>query len=221
LKHLLVVLIAAALVACVASAEVRYDGIDVSYYQGEVDWTAVRADGVVFAFVKATEGESEVDPRFAVNWHGAQSAGVVRGAYHFFDPDVDARAQAEHFIATVHLEAGDLPPALDVEVAEGVSIEGIEDGVRVWLETVAKAFGVTPILYSDPTFLDQHLASGFAAYPLWIAEYSASPPAAPGDWNRWTFWQHSQSGAVEGVEGAVDLDLYQGSNADWQALLVR
>ncbi len=203
-----------------STAEVTYEGIDVSHYQGDVDWPQVKAAGMTFAFAKATQGTSEVDPMFSANWTGMAQAGLVRGAYHFFDPDVDATAQAEHFIATVELAAGDLPPVIDIEVAEGVSTEDIDDDVRTWFETVAAAYGVQPILYSDLSFIDGHLASGLSAYPLWIAEYSETPPQAPGDWSSWTFWQYSNSGAVAGIDGAVDQDRYQGTEEGWRALLV-
>lgn len=202
----------------VTADSVTYRGIDVSHFQGSVDWAAARAGGIVFGFAKATEGRSEVDPEFAANWSAMREAGVVRGAYHFFDPDVDAEAQADHFIATVQLAPGDLPPALDIEVTDGVSRAGIDADIRVWLQKVEAAYGVTPIVYSDVSFLEDYLASGFSAYPLWIARYSDDAPDAPGDWDAWTFWQWSQSGTVAGVSGAVDRDVYVGTEAGWNAL---
>ena len=204
-----------------AAPEVTYEGIDVSHYQGTVDWTQVKAAGIHFAFAKATQGTANVDPEFAANWQGMRAAGLVRGAYHYLDPDQDATAQAEHFLATVQLEAGDLPPVLDVEVAEGMSVEGLDAAARTWLEKVAAATGVQPILYSDESFLDTELAQGFGAYPLWIAAYSETPPAPPSGWTAWTFWQFSETGQVSGVDGAVDRDRYQGTEAGFRQLLVR
>ncbi len=198
---------------------VSYQGIDVSHYQGEVDWAAVKAAGITFAIAKATQGASEVDPRFTQNWAGIKAAGLVRGAYHFFDPSVNAETQAENFIATVQLEAGDLPPMLDIEVSEGVSAEGIDADIQVWLTKVADAYGITPIIYSDLSFIRDNLASGFSAYPLWLADYSATPPTAPGDWDAWLIWQYSQSGSVSGVDGNVDRDVYEGASARWEQLL--
>ena len=199
---------------------VTYHGIDVSHYQGSINWRSVKAAGTMFAFTKATEGDTDVDPDFLVNWNGIKDAGIVRGAYHFFDPNDDALTQAEHFIATVKLEPGDLPPVLDIEISEGVSVEGIENDIRVWLEKVAHAYGVKPVIYSDVSFIRKYLASGFNTYPLWIAEYSKSTPDAPGDWKAWTFWQYSDTGKVNGVGGAVDQDIYHGTEADWKQLLV-
>ncbi len=202
------------------AAEVTYEGIDVSHYQGQVDWALVKAAGIHFAFAKATQGTSYVDPELTANWPAMRAAGLVRGAYHFMDPDQDAAAQAEHFLATVQLEAGDLPPVLDIEVTEGMSVEGLDAAVRTWLEKVAAATGVQPIIYSDETFLDTELANGFGAYPLWIAAYEETPPAPPAAWTAWTFWQYSQSGQVSGVDGDVDRDRYQGTAAGFQELLV-
>ncbi len=203
-----------------AEPEETYEGIDVSHFQGQVDWAQVKSAGTFFAFAKATQGTSEVDPEFASNWAGIRAAGLVRGAYHFMDPSEDAVAQAEHFLATVQFEAGDLPPVLDVEVTEGMSVEGLDAAVRTWLEKVAAGTGVQPILYSDESFLNTELAKGFGAYPLWIAAYSQTPPAPPAGWTAWTFWQYSQTGQVSGVGGDVDRDRYQGTKAGFHQLLV-
>jgi lysozyme len=96
-------------------------GIDVSHYQGVVDWQQVAQNGMAFAFAKATEGITYVDPQLAANWDGIRVAGLVRGAYHFFEPNDDAAQQAQHFLSTVQLQPGDLPPVLDVETTGGVS----------------------------------------------------------------------------------------------------
>ncbi len=207
-------------VTAVAETAVTYEGIDVSHYQGQVDWTQVKAAGTFFAFAKATQGTSEVDPEFANNWAGIRAAGLVRGAYHFMDPKEDAATQAQHFLATVQLEPGDLPPVLDVEITEGMAVEGLDEAVRTWLEAVQAATGVQPIIYSDESFLGTELAKGFGAYPLWVAAYSPSPPPPPAGWTAWTFWQYSQSGKVSGVDGDVDRDRYQGTAAGFQHLLV-
>ncbi len=203
-----------------ASTTTTREGIDVSHYQGDVDWAQVKAAGKVFAFAKATQGATDVDPMFATNWPAMKQAGLVRGAYHFFQPDEDATAQAEHFIATVKLETGDLPPVIDIEVSEGQTTQNIDAGVKTWLERVAAAYGVQPIIYSDLSFLQQHLASGFSDYPLWIADYSQDPPEPSGGWQKWTFWQYSQSGTVAGIDGDVDLDRFQGTDAEWRSLLL-
>jgi lysozyme len=193
-------------------------GIDVSHYQGAVGWAEVRQAGIEFAFAKATDGLTWTDPQFAVNWPGMQAAGVLRGAYHFFEPADDAALQAQFFLQTVQLAPGDLPPALDVETA-GSSAIALWEGVETWLQTVADATGVQPFLYVDPSFANANLApASLAAYPLWIADYGAAEPTLPAGWSSWLIWQHSQSGTVQGVAGAVDLDLLDGPIAKLVAL---
>ncbi len=202
------------------SNDSRLSGIDVSHFQGVVDWPKVKASGVTFAFAKATEGLRTVDTQFATNWQQMKAAGVVRGAYHFFHPDEDAAAQAAHFLSVVTPGAGDLPPVLDVEIAEGVDPAALTGDVQVWLDAVEKAVGAAPILYSGKAFVTADLPTGLARYPLWLAEYTDAEPSAPGEWERWTFWQHSQSGRVDGVSGDVDLDFFAGSAGDWNDLLL-
>jgi len=202
-----------------ASSEVVvHHGIDVSHHQGEVDWGEVKADGMVFAFAKATEGDDFVDPMFDRHWTAMKEAGLVRGAYHFFDPNVDAAVQAENFIATVTLSPGDLPPVLDIEITRGVSREGIDEDIRLWLEKVETAYGVKPILYSDPKFIAEYLGSQFSEHPLWLAEYTGEPPEPPEGWEAWTFWQYSQHGQIKGITGTVDKSQFRGTVADWHRL---
>lgn len=203
---------------------VVYAGIDVSHHQDEIDWSQVRAAGKAFAMIKATEGEDWTDPDFMSYWKQSKAAGLIRGAYHFFHPDDDAKTQAEHFVATVDFEAGDLAPALDVEVAEGVAPAEILDEIRIWLETVEEAVGIRPILYSDRHFVDAVLALGhLSEYPLWYAEYTSTevPADHPAGWTHWTFWQSSQEGRVDGVEGDVDVDEFEGEAAAWERLLIQ
>lgn len=192
-------------------------GIDVSHWQGAIDWDAVAAAGVEFAFIKATEGGDYTDPRFAANWAGAGRVGVLRGAYHFFRPQTDARAQAEHFLRTVPLAPGDLPPVLDVEVTDGRSAQVIAAGVRTWLEEVERATGRRPIVYTRASFWTAQMGGGFGAYPLWVAHYGVSAPNVPAGWSGWTFWQHSDAGRVDGITGAVDLNWFNGDRAEMQA----
>jgi lysozyme len=180
-------------------------GVDVSHFQGAVDWSAVAAAGVRFAFVKATDGVDGVDPRFAENWAGAKDAGILRGAYHFFRPALDAQRQAAHFGRVVTMDDMALPPALDVEVTEGLAPPELQAGIRTWLATVQAAFGCTPILYTDPSFWRENVAADFSSYPLWLACY-AEKPEVPSSWEALTFWQHTDRGDVSGISGHVDLD---------------
>jgi len=189
-------------------------GIDVSHYQGRIDWRTVEGDGVGFAFVKATEGTSFVDPAFRRNWNALGETRILRGAYHRFRPGRDAVAQAEHFLAVAPVADGALPPVLDVEATDGVSDARLVRGVRAWLAAVERRTGVRPVVYTKPAFRRAHLGNALDDYPLWIAEYGVDSPSHP----RWTFWQHSERGRVAGIPKAVDLDRFNGSRAELRQL---
>lgn len=200
----------------------RLTGIDVSHYQGAVNWGAVKAAGCAFAFAKATEGTGIVDSEFAANWSGMKAAGLARGAYHFFHASEDAAEQASHFLATVRLQPGDLPPVIDVEVSDGVENSVIVSGVQTWLDAVEQSAGVVPIIYTAAAFWNAHLDGGFGRYPLWIAHYTSAsaPNPLPEGWTQWTFWQYSQSLTISGVSGAADHDYFNGTTADLRTLSV-
>jgi lysozyme len=189
-------------------------GIDVSHYQGRIDWRAVSGDGIGFAYMKATEGATFVDHAFARNWSGAGEAGIVRGAYHRFRAGRDALAQANHFLSVVSLRDGDLPPVLDVESTDGVSDARLIRGVRAWLAEVERRTGKRPIVYTKPGFRRAHLGSALDDYPLWIAEYGVDSPSVA----RWHLWQHSERGRVAGIAHEVDLDRFNGSHAELREL---
>lgn len=191
-------------------------GIDVSHYQGTVDWRQVAEAEMAFAFVKATQGVSSIDSEFGVNWAGVKAAGLPRGAYHFYQPGDDPGQQAEHFLSVVQLEPGDLLPVLDVETLGSQTASEIVQGIGIWLQTVQAAIGRAPIVYTAPGFWNGLGTQQFGTYPLWVAEYGVSSPKLPAGWTGWDFWQSSESGSVAGVTGSVDLDVFQGSP---QALL--
>ncbi|MFL6232935.1 MAG: glycoside hydrolase family 25 protein [Thermoanaerobaculia bacterium] len=193
------------------SSAAGIQGIDVSHYQGVIDWNLVAEAGMAFAFIKATEGISTVDPEFQDNWSGAKAAGLLRGAYHFYQPGDDPQQQAEYFLSVVQTVPGDLPPVLDVEIPAEAS--EIIAGAQAWLAAVAQATAKIPILYTSPSFWAQLGASvtGFSQFPLWVAEYGVTAPKIPEGWTAWTFWQFSESGSVSGIEGSVDLDIFQGT----------
>jgi lysozyme len=194
-------------------------GIDVSHYQGAIRWDEVKAAGYAFAFAKATEGAGVVDPMFAANWNGMQAAGILRGAYHFYRAEQDAAAQAQHFVQTVHMADGDLPPVIDIEVNDGVVGAPLVSGVQTWLETVEQQTGVRPIIYTAASFWDAHFPAQFGQYPLWIAHYGPHPTPLPGGWTTWAFWQYSQSLPAGGVHGAADHDYFNGQQSELLAFV--
>jgi lysozyme len=199
----------------------RLTGIDVSHFQGHVDWPSVKAAGCAFAFAKATEGAGVTDPFFAANWAEMKAAGLARGAYHFYRAGQSASQQAAHFLSTVQFEAGDLPPVLDIEVNDGVTGQALVGGVQTWLDAVEPAAGVAPIIYTNTPFWDAHFPAQFSNYPLWIAHYGPAPSPLPNGWTVWTFWQYSQSLTIAGVGGAADHDYFNGPLTQLQALAVK
>lgn len=189
-------------------------GIDVSHFNGDIDWAAVKASGISFSYAKATEGTGFNDPKFKENWANLKAAGVKRGAYHFYDPSARPRQQADFFIKAVgSIEQGDMPPMLDLEGANigGLSERKYQEDIMVWLDLVEKHFKVQPIIYTDAPFANQHLDNTeFAKYKLWIAEYTnADEPLLPDTWKSqgWHVWQHTARGDIKGIEGYVDEDL--------------
>ncbi|MCL6454389.1 MAG: 1,4-beta-N-acetylmuramidase [Alicyclobacillus sp.] len=191
-------------------------GIDVSAYQGTINWSQVRASGISFAFIKATEGTSLTDSLFATNYAQAKAAGVLRGAYHFARPGASAAAaQAQYFLHVLEAAGGavELPPVLDVEDAGGLNQSELVSWITEWMDAVQTATGVQPLLYTYPSFAETYLTSALAKYPLWIASYGVNAPANVNGWTEWTFWQYSDTGTVQGVTGSVDLDVYNGTVA--------
>lgn len=200
-------------------------GIDVSYWNSGIDWPKVRAAGQRFVFVKATEGDFYADPTFDDNWRGAGKAGLLRGAYHFFRSNVDARKQANKFIDYVKSlnDDGELPPVLDLETADGQSKAKIISRARTWLDAVEDAFNRKPIIYSGRFFLQDHFSEPGGGpplwakdHPLWLAQYPnqyapGMQPVLPVGWFKWTFWQYSERGQVNGINARVDMNVYNGT----------
>ncbi|HVO30888.1 MAG TPA: GH25 family lysozyme [bacterium] len=191
-------------------------GIDVSYYEGTIDWQTVKASGIDFAFIRVSDGTSYPDSKFSQNWTRAKDAGVIRGAYQFFRPEKSATAQANLLLTKMGpLEPGDLPPVLDVEVRDGVSKSAIRTGIATWVSTIENALGVTPIIYCSPGFWTP-LGEGAQSTFLWVAHWGVSHPTVPSSWNDWTFWQYTDVGTVHGISGSgdVDLDVFHGTTSD-------
>lgn len=197
-------------------------GVDISHYQRDVDWPKVRQNQIAFAFVKATEGVTLKDKHFQQNWAGADSAGIIRGAYHFYLPYLDPKQQARNFLATVKLSSGDLPPVLDVEVRGRKSEEQLRKDLKVWLDEVENACGVRPIIYTGYNFYTEYLAGHFDSYPLWIAHYKVPRLSMEkSNTRKLAFWQHTDEGAVEGIEGGVDCNVFYGSMRDLRELCIK
>ncbi|MGM9779842.1 MAG: glycoside hydrolase family 25 protein [Prevotella sp.] len=201
-------------------------GIDISHYQGEIDWETLKNNGMIekcpvrFVMIKATEGSSKIDDNFIDNFYNAREYGFIRGAYHFFSIYSTAEAQANYFIKNVKLEAGDLPPVLDVEhKPKNQSDEEFKKSVLTWLEIVEEEYGVKPIIYTYYKFKMKYLSDKiFDDYPYWIAHYYVDKVEYKGQWK---FWQHTDCGKLPGIKGYVDFNIYNGSYYDLRRLTIQ
>jgi len=201
----------------------KIHGIDVSSYQGNIHWPSVaqmqaRDVHIQFAFIKATEGLKFVDKKYSRNWQKAKETNITRGAYHFFIATKSGRLQAQNFIKTVKLEAGDLPPVLDVEELYGVPADSMRSRVSAWLRTVEKAYNVKPVIYTSASFYKNFLGHDFDDYPLWVAHYFVKEK--PGVAGGWSFWQHNAAGKVNGILTRVDFNVFSGDTTRFNSLLL-
>lgn len=199
-------------------------GIDISHYQGTINWSKLRdaqIDGcpVRFVMIKATEGATRLDPRFKDNFYQAREHGFIRGAYHFWSLKSSAKDQANFFLNTVRLESGDLPPVLDIErKPKDQSVAEFQLDVLTWLHAVENRYHVKPIIYTYYKFKEQYLSAPvFEDYPYWIAHYYVDKVEYKGEWK---FWQHTDAGRLPGIRGYVDFNIYNGSYYDLKKLTI-
>jgi len=206
-----------------ASATTYLEGVDVSHWQGTIDWTKVAGAGKAFAMMKATDGETFVDSMYSTNHAGARAAGVRVGAYHFAEPSstaAEAIVQADWFVNHIGYLPGDLVPALDLEVTDGLSASQLQAWVGYWLNEVTAKLGIKPMIYTSPSFWRTYMGdtAAFAnqGYTvLWVAHWFVTTPSVPANnWggHSWTFWQYTNCGTVSGISGCVDLDRYNGTD---------
>ena len=218
------------------------EGLDISAGQGTVDWDKVKASGRQFAIIKATQGDYYTSDQFATQWSGAKAAGLMRSPYHFFDGTIDGVAQAKHFLDIVGpLGPGDLPPMLDIECPTSssqsntqsnceytgdsgwVTADTLNQRIHDWLDYVEQATGKKPLIYSyNYWFSDSGTdSSTLHAYPLvisWPTSTNCYSVGLGNDFTSAAFWQWSVSGSCPGVSGQVDLDRFNGTLAQLQAL---
>ena len=207
-----------------ASSPTRLEGIDVSHWQGTIDWAKVRAAGKKFAYIKASEHTTFVDDTYQTNRSRAKTAGLKVGAYHFARPNIgttDAYAEADHFIETADWTSGELRPVLDLEDTGGLSSSALQTWVKAFVQRIYDRTGVRAVIYVSPAFWSSKMGNStwFAknGYDvLWIAHWTtAGSPSVPAEnWGgkSWTFWQYTSDGSVPGISGRVDLDRYNGTD---------
>ena len=210
---------------------VHLNGMDVSVYQKKIDWKTVQAAGIKFAFTKATEGNAFVDSRFKENMAGAASVGILIGPYHFARPDndrenpQDAANEANHFVDTIESYYNGpslvMRPVIDVEKLPGFDKPAknkafLSQWIRKFAATVNKRLGFNPIIYANSNYAKNYFEKDVSQYDLWLANWTLDadkPPAKSqyGIWDKWYFWQYTSHGAVEGIGGRVDRDVFAGT----------
>ena len=200
-------------------------GIDISHHQGRIDWEELKDNGQIdhcpirFVMIKATEGANQTDRNFRDNFYQARENGFTRGAYHFYSVHSPAEQQAYHFIKTVDLVNGDLPPVLDVEHKPKSQTDAqFQQSVLKWLNIVEHHYRVKPIIYTYFKFKTRYLSDAvFDEYPYWIAHYYVDSLEYQGPWK---FWQHTDVGRLPGIKGNVDFNIYNGSFYDLRQMTI-
>ncbi|WID97316.1 GH25 family lysozyme [Bosea vestrisii] len=204
-----------------AARQYPIQGIDISRWQGEIDWASVKAAGTRFVYIKATEGGDHVDPAFQRNWEGARRAGVPRGAYHFVYWCRPAHEQAVWFKQQIPNDPDALPPVLDLEwnghsktcpkkVERSLALEKI----RLMLTELEQLTGKKPVIYTDITFHKDILEGEFNDYPYWIRSTAAKPEVRYNN-RPWAFWQFTTTGRVPGIRGDVDRNAFYGNEGEF------
>jgi lysozyme len=239
-RRLAALALAAALPACVAgeesvdvesaqyAAEVCADGettygIDVSRFQGNINWQQVAGHGVKYAWIQVSRYIDDIDAEFEDNWAGAKANGILRGAYQRFHPGQSVSGQAQIMLDKIGtLEPNDLPPMLDVEDADGLGPAAVAAAVQEWMDIVEPAVGVKPFIYTGYYFWrDSVQSTAFGDHPLWIANYSATCPLIPNGWNKWTLHQYSSTNHIPGITAnSVDENRFNGTMEDLMAFTV-
>ena len=200
-------------------------GIDLSRFQTSVDWQTARANGVNFAFIKATEGGDLLDPMFKDHWRGAGAAGVKRGAYHFFYHCRPAAEQARWYIRNVPKTPGALPPVLDMEwtpTSPTCTIrrdgETIRREARTFLDILTRHYGQRPLIYTTVDFYEDTELWRLSGVEFWLRSVAAHPHDRY-EGQSWSFWQYTSTGLVPGIAGRVDVNVFAGSRAAWAGWL--
>ena len=203
-------------------------GVDVSKFQGDIDWAAVRRAHVRFAWIKATEGGNYLDSNFAQNWYGAAAAGIPRGAYHFVYWCRPWQEEIGWFEQNVPVDPNALPPVLDVEATPTSKTckrvlrrSDVIPEMRAMLEELERHYGKKPIIYTTVDFYRAMLQPNvFANYPIWVRSTKYQPGMEYGD-RKWRFWQYRSDGHVPGIPSRVDRNAFSGGARRWRRFLAK
>lgn len=192
-------------------------GIDVSSYQGEINWEVLSEENISFAFIKATEGSSFVDKKFAYNFEEAQKTNLAVGAYHFFSYDSEGVTQAQNFINTVVPFEGMLPPVIDLEFYGDKELNlpartDVDRELKAMLQALEAYYGQRPIIYATEKSYDLYLSHDYADYDIWIRNVITKPEIS--DNRTWTFWQYTNREQLSGYHGDekyIDMNVFNGN----------
>lgn len=197
-------------------------GVDVSYWQGDINWRQIRGAGTEFAFIKATEGGDWLDPKFHENYTAAKAAGIPASGYHFWYFCRPVEDQIQWYMDNVPVDPAALPPVLDMEWNAYSKTCRIRPGkeivipqMRQWLNAIEQHYGKRPIIYTSVDFHADRLVGEFEDYPLWVRSVAGHPSTRYGD-RVWTFWQYTGTGRLPGVEGDIDRNVFFGDRQQWQ-----
>jgi lysozyme len=201
-------------------------GIDISKHQKTIDWLQVgksewKGKKLSFVFIKASEGSTRPDELFARNWREAKKQKLLRGAYHFYRPAKDADEQFKLFSSIVKLEKGDLPPVVDIEVTNRRSKKVIQAGLAKFMKKLEEKYHARPIIYTSLSYYNRYLADKFSDYPVWIAYYKEEDSLKAAFQSKWHFWQHSDKGNVNGINGKVDFNVFSGDIDDLKKMCIK
>ena len=187
-----------------------YDGIDVSGWQGNIDYSEVASSGIEIVYMKASEGTSFVDPYFNQNYTNAKANGLKVGFYHYLTArsNSEAVAQANFFVSTISGMIPDCRLAMDFESFGSLSAEEINEIGLTFMQTVESLSGKEMVIYSDTSNASNIFGGGLTNYPLWVAQYEVEEPTPNGNWNSWVGWQYTDAGEISGINGYVDRDRF-------------
>lgn len=197
-------------------------GIDISKYQGNINWNEVVEtnkddNSISFVFIKSTEGLNLKDPNYRKNYIASRKKGIITGTYHFFNPMVDAKQQADFFLKNSYYQKGDLPPVIDIETGTNLPKKQIKQGLLKFIKQVESVLHVKPIIYTNADYYKLRLTPEFDNYPLWVAHYFEKE--RPEVNRKWHFWQYADNARIKGINHKVDVNVFNGELEDLHQLL--
>ena len=190
-----------------------YKGIDVSNWQGEIDFARVRQAGIEIVFIKATEGTGYIDPFLKRYYDGAREQDLRVGFYHYLTSRTadESREQARYFVNTLGRMETDCIFAVDLGNKKGLDDDSFSELARIFIEELKAITDIDCMIYASTSTAKYDLSRSLSEYPLWVAEYGVTQPRPNGKWTEWAGWQYSNTGRISGIRGNVDLDIFRES----------